>query len=113
VNALPYEHDRISAHATERLRAMTKTQAHERIDAGTLTWGYLKTLLRCEMGAPAHKSVVNAGMSHEQAVEILARAIDGRPDEEIVGSVWGMESRDRMIATNVLRECAASIGLGR
>ena len=88
---------------------MTKTQAHELLDKRTITWGYLKTLVRSEMGAPPHRSVVNAGMSHEQSVDILARGIDARLDEEVVGSVWGMERRDYMIATNVLRECGAAV----
>jgi len=86
---------------------MTKTKAHERIDSGTLTWGELKTLLRCEMGAPESRSVVNPGMTHEHAVTILAAGIDDMDDSAIVAGPKSFRpSRDRLIATNILRECA-------
>jgi hypothetical protein len=93
---------------TKRIETMTKAEAHRRIDSGTLTWGELKTMLRGEMGAPARRSVVNAGMTHEHAVTVLAAGIDSRPDDDIVA---GPNSRkpnlDRLAATNVLRECLA------
>lgn len=91
---------------------MQKHEAHRIIDAGGLTWGALKTLLRAEMGAPAHRSVVNAGMSHQQAIDILARSIEGEMDDGFVCDLRTRRpSRDRMIATNILRECSASVHL--
>lgn len=84
---------------------MNRQDAHALIRTGKLTWGELKTALRCEMGAPPRTSTVNKGMTHEQAIDILARGIDGRDDNQIVGSVWGRERRDTLIATNILREC--------
>jgi hypothetical protein len=89
---------------------MTREEAHKRIDSGDLTFGHLKTLLRCEMGGPPHRSVVNPGMSHEQAVEILARSIEARDDDEIVaGPKSGRPISDRLIATNILRECREAV----
>lgn len=90
---------------------MRKHEAHRIIDAGGLTWGALKTLLRAEMGAPSHRSVVNAGMSHEQAIDILSKSIDDRPDDGVVGWRTQTPNGDRMIATNILRECSASVYL--
>lgn len=86
---------------------MTKQEAHRRIDSGTLTWGELKTMLRVEMGGPDRVSTVNPGMTHEQALMILSACIDARPDEEIVaGPRSRMSRRDRLAATNILRECS-------
>jgi hypothetical protein len=94
---------------------MTKRKAKARIDAGDITWGELKTMLRCEMGAPARVSTVNKGLSHEHAVEILARAIENRPDEAIAAgpnrSSFAAETSrtphlDRLTVVNILRECA-------
>lgn len=85
---------------------MNRNEADELIDAGTLTWGAVKTMLRCEMGAPPRKSVVNRGMTHEQAVDILAAAVDGREDNEIVcGPKCARPTMDRLLARNCLREC--------
>lgn len=87
---------------------MTKTEAHRRIDAGTLTWGDLKTMLRCEMGGPDRVSTVNPGMTHEQALTILAAGIEARDDAAIVvGPTSRTPNRDRLVATNILRECGA------
>lgn len=87
---------------------MTKHEAHKRIDAGTLTWGELKTLLRCEMGGPDRVSTVNPGMTHEQALMILAAGIDNWDDDAIVaGPHSRTPNRDRLAATNILRECGA------
>lgn len=85
---------------------MNRQQAHERIDAGDLTWGELKTMLRCEMGAHTRGSVVNARMTHEQAVTILSAAIDQRDDAGIVAGPRSLTPKsDRLTATNILREC--------
>lgn len=85
---------------------MTRKQAHQRIDSGTLTWGELKTMLRCAMGGPDRISTVNKGMTHEHALTILSAGIDARPDDDIVaGPKSLMPGRDRLSATNVLREC--------
>lgn len=85
---------------------MTRQDADELIDKGGLTWGHLKTLLRSEMGAPTRKSRVNPGLSHEQAVDILAAAIDGYADEGVVcGPRTERPRGDRRIARNILCEC--------
>ena len=84
---------------------MTRDAAHQLIDSGSLTWGYLKTLLRAEMGAPPSRSKVNPSLSHETSIDILARAIDGLDDDGIV-SKSNTPNRDRLMATNILRECA-------
>lgn len=89
---------------------MTRSEADELINAGTLTWGAVKTMLRCEMGAPPRRSVVNRAMTHEQAVDILAAGIDSRDDNEIVcGSKCRTPLRDRLMARNALRECASVV----
>ena len=89
---------------------MTRDEADELIDAGTLTWGTVKTMLRCEMGAPPRKSVVNRAMTHEQAVDILAAGIDARDDDEIVcGPKCSTPRRDRLMVRNALRECASVV----
>lgn len=92
---------------------MTKHDAHRLIDSGIVTWGHLKTMIRCEMGAPAQRSAVNTGMTHAQSVDILARAADTRDDEEIVCGRISRTPRstlsDRLIAVNILRECADSL----
>lgn len=85
---------------------MTRHEAEAMIDAGTLTWGAIKTMLRCEMGAPPRTSVVNRGMTHEQAIDILAAAVDQRDDDEIVcGAKCARPTMDRLLARNALREC--------
>lgn len=84
---------------------MNRQDAHELIRSGWLTWGDLKTALRCEMGGPARIATVNKGMTHEQAIDILAKAIEGREDAEVVASKWGRERSDTLMATNILREC--------
>lgn len=91
---------------------MTKHEAYQLIDAGKLTWGELKTMLRCEMGGPDRVSTVNAGMTHEQALMILAAGIDHRPDVDIVaGPRSHTPNRDRLAATNILRECSMASAL--
>lgn len=86
---------------------MKRQDADRLIEGGTLTWGYLKTLLRSEMGAPWRPAVVNKGMSHEQAVDILAAAIDRREDGGIVaGPRSETPNQDTLIARNILRECS-------
>jgi hypothetical protein len=80
---------------------MTKREAHKLIDSGWLTWGELKTALRCEMGGPDRVSTVNPGMTHE-----LAAGIEARDDVDVVaGPQSRTPNRDRLAATNILREC--------
>jgi hypothetical protein len=89
---------------------MTRQEAEELIDARTLTWGAVKTMLRCEMGAPSRKSVVNRAMTHEQVVDILAASVDARDDSEIVcGPKCARPQMDRLLARNCLRECASIV----
>ena len=85
---------------------MTRAAANRLVDAGTLTWGVLKTALRCEMGGPTRQSAVNPGITHEQGVAILAAGIDHHDDAEIVAGPQSKSRRlDYMTATNVIREC--------
>mgnify|MGYP001612761777 CR=1 FL=1 len=86
---------------------MTREQARDRIDRGDMTWGHLKAMLRAEIGARPRVAKVNKGMTHEQAITILAKGIESRPDEEIVcGPKSWRPKLDRLSAMNVLRECS-------
>ena len=85
---------------------MNKIKAREwatrQINAGTLTVGHLRQIIAATPGSD-RRSNVNAGLTKSVALEILFRAIAGRPDDEVVGRE--MPTRDTLMATNIAWEC--------
>jgi hypothetical protein len=63
------------------------------------TFGDLKKILAGQRGGN-FPSLVNPGMTHDQAICILRRAINLHADDEPID-----DARKEMMARNVLREC--------
>ena len=87
---------------------MNKREAYERIDRGDLTWGHLKHYVaQCYDQDMMRTSVVNKGMTHGQALDILTAALAPYEDNELVISpryTQAQNSRGSLMAVNVLRE---------
>ncbi len=82
---------------------MSRDEANELIDTGTLTFGELKA--RIADSRIDGVSRVNRSLTKWQALEILRKGITARPD---AARVDPRSRRDVLIARNVLRECDAS-----
>lgn len=80
---------------------MNKHEARNAVSRGTITLGMLRNALkRADLGG---RSVVNPGLSKQQAMDILCKAIAA--DERADATVMNGGARDILTATNVIREC--------
>lgn len=90
---------------------MNKRDAKKAADTFAGTIGELRAMIRA---APRYgQSVVNKALTKERALEVFARALDGRQDDERPAMFQpdpyrpGQQAAtgDRLIVQNIMREC--------
>jgi hypothetical protein len=92
---------------------MNRREASRQATESTRSWGDLRRLIEAARGRGG-MSRLNPGLTHEQALDMLAAGIKGRPDDEVPTGLKDdifrpgrqKRTRDSLIVQNILRECA-------
>lgn len=88
---------------------MNKSEVRDAIYDGRVTVGMLRNALAAVVPKTWERSTVNPAFTKLQSIDILRKAVatDTRADAVLVSE----NSRDVLLATNVLRECGFSAAL--
>lgn len=94
---------------------MTRREAYALVDRGLVTFGDLRDhLAEARKGDLSGRSRLNPALTREQSLTILTKAIADRLDTDLVlladtasYVVRGINARNTLLATNILRECGA------